>query len=393
MKWRVLVLAAAIAVVAGCLWLWDQVMTERLVAVPYKAQAAIDNPLLAGTRLLTAHGHAVRVEKMLEPGMLAALPRGTLLLTGGAVDAAQAAPLLAWARRGNTLVVRPGWIGRAGGQTRAAADTDAIGSRYGVALSSRTRQDDTCRALRRPKPAPDDDAHLVCVTPPDYDYPLELSRGLEVLQPEDDANPLWGDEYGLGVLVFAEGRGHVVVVAQDYFSDEALGHFDHGELLLVLAGLAGPRTPVLAVNATQSLTWMQLLWQRFWPALCAAAVALALWAWAASRRFGPAIPAPAGERRALLEHIDASGRWLWQVPGGRDVLLAAVRRTVMARLQRRAPELLTLDAATRVRRLAELAGLSADDVDSALHAPPAQRAADFTHQISTLQRLRAHHER
>jgi hypothetical protein len=282
-----------------------------------------------------------------------------------------------------------------------------MGARYGVSLAARTRQDDKCRmhAATSEDDGTEDEVdaldpknarqveHLVCVTPPGHPHVLELARAPEVLQPDDTVKPLWGDTYGLGVLVFREGRGHVVFVARDYFTGTALRDHDNAELLLVLAALAGKTAPVLIVGSTQPQTWTAALWQHFAPALCAGALLVLLWAWAAARRFGPAVPEPDGIRRALLEHVEASGRWLWQVPGGRELLLAAVRGAVATRLQRRAPELNALDPAERLRQLAERTGLPRADLERALHGQAARRAADFAQQISTLQRLRAHHER
>ncbi|TWI60917.1 hypothetical protein IP91_04881 [Pseudoduganella lurida] len=426
LKW-LLACLAAVLLAAGATWLWHAAFEKRVRAVPEESEAARDNPRLAATRLLQRHGHPVAAAEVLGSRLLARLPAGMLVLPARtAIDRKQAAPLLDWVRRGNTLVVQPAWIARPpkdGVLPGKAADPDAdpIGGRYGVALAARTRQDDTCRAdeseVRRALQDQEDEeeeaeeekeedaeerpvrpqSRLVCVTPPGTRYPLELDRPFEVLQPEGRTRPLWGDTYGLGVQVYAEGRGRVVLVAQDYFSHNVLRQHDHGELLLVLARLAGPATQVTFVQSGQRQTWTGELWERFWPALCAAAALVLLWAWSAARRFGPTLPAPAGgsgqPRRALLEHVDASGRWLWSVPGGRALLLAAVRTAVEARLRRHAPELLHLDRAERLRQLADRTALPRADLERALHGEPARRAADFTRQISTLQRLRAHHER
>lgn len=448
-RWFVSGLVTLVLLYGGW-WAWHQLMTKRVVAVHHVSQALRDNPSLAATRLLQRHGHPVRTERTLDQRLLTQLPAGMLVPGTGTVDPQQTGALLDWVRRGNTLVVRPAWIGS--GDATPAPDGGAperLDKRYGVVLAARARQDDKCRidprsrqvlpavragASPRTADAPEqqsepqeepqeelqeepeeqlqeepaDDAdeaeesaeqqamrtmRLVCVTPPGHGYPLELARTAHVLQPEDDARPLWGDNYGLGVLVFREGRGHVVFVADDYFTGDAVRRYDHGELLLVLARLAGPQAPVLIVQTAQAQTWPQALWQHFAPALCAAALLLLLWGWAVARRFGPAVPEPDGTRRALLEHVDASGRWLWQVPGGRELLLGAVRGAVLARLRRRAPELEALEPAERLRQLADRTRLPRADLERALYGAPARRAADFAHQISTLQKLRVHHER
>lgn len=248
---------------------------------------------------------------------------------------------------------------------------------------------------RRSVPPPPPPVHLVCLHIPTLGHPLELSRPNTPLRQADPGapKPLWSDTYALGVAVFPEGRGHVVMVGQDYFSNFPLRQFDHAELLLAVSGLAGPHAPVLGVQSVEVAHWTIWLWRHYAPFIVSLAVLLAAWLWRQTRRFGPMLPAPPQERRALLEHIDASARWLWRVPGGRELLLAAVRGTTENLLRRRAPALFKQAPAARVRHLAGMCGLPPDAVEHALHGPAATRPLDFAHQISTLHQLRRHYER
>jgi hypothetical protein len=127
--------------------------------------------------------------------------------------------------------------------------------------------------------------------------------------------------------------------------------------------------------------------------MLALAALLVAWLWGASRRFGPMLPAPVLARRALIEHIDASGRWLWKLEAGRERLLEAVRQRTLAVLQRRQPALMRLERDERHARLAEQCKLSITRVRSALEGGAASDPIEFARQISTLQQLRAHHER
>jgi hypothetical protein len=179
----------------------------------------------------------------------------------------------------------------------------------------------------------------------------------------------------------------------NYFDNDGLRQFDHAELLVLLAAQSGAAAPVLLVQDNENVGWATYLWQHWRPVLLGLAAMLLLWGWSAARRFGPLLPGPAGARRALIEHIDASGRWLWRLPQGRALLLAAVRQRTETLLLRRLPELHALSGPERARRLARLARLPEAHVMDALHGAAATRAADFTRQISTLQQLRAHHER
>jgi hypothetical protein len=416
---RAVALAAVLLVLAaGLAWLWFALMVKRMEAQHYQSEAAARNPLLAATRLLVQQGHPVRAEMVLDHRLLASLPNGTLLLeTRDAVSAEQAGTLLDWVRRGNTLIMSPQWVRSSNDEDEAAdnspSESEVIERRFGVSMSARAAHDTDCdaaapAAAKAHAPAAQDgdqeddedgnendaDHHLACVTPPAHGHALQLQRFGTVLQSEDGApDPLWGDTNGLAVQVYREGKGHVVMVGGRYFDNFHLRSYDHGELLVTLAALSGPNAPVLVVEKIESIGWSKFLWVRGAPALTGLALMLALWLWGASRRFGPMLPAPDGARRSLMEHIDASGRWLWKLPGGRELLLAAVRHGTETLLLRRAPELHALSAAQRVAHLARRCNLPEADVHHAMHQPASHLPTGFTRQISTLQQLRAHHER
>jgi hypothetical protein len=212
--------------------------------------------------------------------------------------------------------------------------------------------------------------------------------------------PLHGDAAGDAVRVYAEGRGHVVLLAQNYFDNHHLGRYDHAEMLLGLTRLSKSAQPgkpfgqhFLIVRGLDMAKWYEALWENFRPGLIGIGCVLSLLLWTALRRFGPTLPEPALERRSLLEHIDASGRWLWQVAGGREMLLGAARSAANKAWQRRRPELLRLHPDQQIERLAEACNLAGADLVSALRHPAGKTPAAFTRQIQTLRQLRKSHER
>jgi hypothetical protein len=411
--------------------LWHTYFHKVWRGQEHVSEAQRKNPMLGATRLLEAQGHEVRVEPMLNYQLLHNLPDGVLLLSSYArqPDERQATLLLDWVRRGNTLIMTPGWVQNADDKAAqpevvSGEMADPLGKHFGVAMSGRHRIDTSCRldpleAKHREKQAaeaaqsedeadeqegqeedePPPPAHLVCLNAPGSTHTIELRRQSDALQRFDGigATPLWGDTHGLAVLVYGEGRGKVAMVASDtvdsYFDNDSLRQFDHGELLLLLAGLSGAKAPVLLVQNNETVGWAAWLWQHCRPVILGLAGLLLLWTWNATRRFGPLLPEGAGARRALIEHIEASGRWLWRLPNGRALLLDAVRRRTEKQLLLRLPELHALDGNERARRLARLTRLPEAQVSDALLGVAASRAADFTRQISTLQQLRAPHER
>lgn len=405
---------AGLVLAAGCVWLWFATMEQRWTARPQTSAAARENPMLGATRLLDSHRHPVRILNTLTEALLTATPDGTLLLAenSGIVTREQGAQLLTWVRRGNTLIVRPKWSDRTRylpcgqqaddkpetGPGNGATETDPIGAYLGVELVEMIR-----RRSEKPEPAaaapPPDAAEtsapcLAKLTLPDTGYALQLEIDQAALKSSGGgALPLFSDATREALRVYAEGAGHIAVVAGNYFDNRHLARYDHAELLLALARLNRNANPIVIVQHLDMPPWYQALWWHFQLGIVSLGCGLLLLLWLGLRRFGPLLPEPDQQRRALLEHIDASGRWLWQAPGGRDVLLAAARAATNAALLRQAPELLRMAPDEQAAHLARTCRLPPAQVASALLAPASSLPFGFTRQIQTLQLLRKHYER
>lgn len=231
------------------------------------------------------------------------------------------------------------------------------------------------------------------LTLPGQDYALELDPDRhEMVGLAGAPAPLWSDSDGGAVRAYAEGKGRIVLVANGYFTNRSLPRRDHAELLLALTELT-PGKHVTIVKRLNVLPWHKALWRHYGMALCGLAVCLALLFWSAVRRFGPILPAPKAERRSLLEHIDASGAWLWKADGGRQVLLDAAREDTLALVKRRAPALFRMPEGELWATLARNCALPEADVSEALEQDAASHVTRFTRQIRTLQTLRNHYER
>jgi hypothetical protein len=150
---------------------------------------------------------------------------------------------------------------------------------------------------------------------------------------------------------------------------------------------------VTFIHSRISVPWYQLLWMHHYMVLVSLAVLSILLFWSAVRRFGPMLPDLVPARRALMEHIDASGIWLARAPGGRALLLAAAREDLQATLLRRAPALQRMTAPQQCEELARQSSLDPALIDSALYGEPSSIDSEFTRQIRTVQTLRKHYER
>lgn len=280
-------------------------------------------------------------------------------------------------------------------------ETDIVGQMFGV-RSDRAVKTPTCGNLVKQGVEPDDDdncpagmvlqSRLSTITVPGSGKLIIDTGHIRIAAIRSTPVPIWNDSRLDSVQGYRHGKGTVVIAPGNLFTNPSLQHHDHGALLLALARLA-PGKHVTIVKSSDFISWQRLLWLNYRMALTAAAVLLALLFWSAVRRFGPLLPAPVPARRSLMEHIDASGAWLWKARGGRLLLVDAARADLQATLQRRAPALLRLPEAALHDELARQAGLPATDIAHAMHYEPASVNADFTRQIRTLQTLRKHYER
>lgn len=443
----ILIGAILFLVVAGGAWWWNTYLEYRWEAQNKISEAVRENRMHAATLLLRQRGHAVSVAGSLGEMRLDALPDGTLILADGSgvVPHDQADQLLAWIRRGNTLIAQPRMIGndeqailtaaeaekeRAiaaaedeeeeqeaadqdddgdGEETEEAealsqlVEVDPIAARLGVRLYYPRRPD--CTDAKNAKATPGAGVprpRVKCGKPPlrrlmvpGTGHWLELDEFNATLVDVAGAPkaPLWSDEHGTTVRVYGEGKGRIVMLTSNFFVNDALRTKDHAELLVALSALSGAGRHVTVVKFLDVLPWYQALWQRYYMLIIGIGATLLLLLWAGVRRFGPMLPPPAAERRSLMEHIDASGAWLWNADGGRQLLLDTARNDTMALIKRRAPALMRLSPQQLHGALAQLCALPEPHIFEALEQDASSLPQQFTRQIRTLQTLRNHHER
>ncbi len=236
------------------------------------------------------------------------------------------------------------------------------------------------------------------ITLPKISYPLQIAPSYMVLTSTDKSNQFeLADQHAEAVRIYSLGQGQVITLAENYFDNRDLPRLDHAQLLLYVTQLGIDNKHTMFVHHLDFLPWYEALWENAKYALISLLVALALLLWMVVRRFGPLLPEAILERRALIEHIDASGRWLWHLPGGPELLLSAARTNTQQVLKRRIAEWGRLSPQEQVERLQLDSKLdpkfSAQQLWQALHEKPSAQALQFTTQVQTLQTLRKHYER
>jgi len=293
------------------------------------------NELLAARMLLTRMG--ARVQESSDLARLDKFPvGGTILLAAdrGELDPATAARLLSWVQEGGHLVV--------GVEHRLGHDP--LLDMLGVSV-----QPDE---LRSPIPKADD---------------VALSDGTRLrvqllpsprLYDDEDAASWSHESYGAIRMLQIPYENGVVTVLSTFrpFSNATIGRLDHAELLWRLTGASGDPLDVWLVRHLDVQSLPRWLISNAVPFLIALAVFLLLALWRVMLRFGPLQPDPAPDRRSLIEHLSAMGRF-YSMQRQLAKVIQIVRQDGLDLLAARAPETRGQDGAARLKSAARLTGL------------------------------------
>ncbi|KLI99052.1 DUF4350 domain-containing protein [Luteimonas sp. FCS-9] len=362
-------LLAALALALGVAWFLhthERVDEER--TLPPRGEAAY-NPLYALRQALREAGVPAQSRQRLRLGEIALATHDTLVVYGdpGAMTPGEIDTLVDWVVAGGHLVVRTPPPRLRDGAARPRTLLGALGVQLvdgGVA----------CEHLR------------IEGQPPH----TEFCSGRRFLLDEAEPWLFWGDpDDGLAYARFDCGDGWVDVLADmDFLANDALREGPHWMLARqVLAPNWGRGTVHLVYAASVPPLWYLLL-TRGWMAWGPLLLALAAWLWMRTQRLGPLLPSPPPARRALLEHVRASGEHL--VRYGRAPLLHdAVRAAFLARLRRRDPLAASLEGEARDEAIAARTGLTPREVRQALLAPKPDDAAALRQRIARLIQMRS----
>jgi hypothetical protein len=342
------------------------------------------NPLYALGRALNADGIPSHSFPSVDLARMPLKPGDTVLLLKDSADVppSTARALLDWVDRGGHLLLRTPPLHK---EDEAPQGTllDALGV-YSEFYDSRCK----------PFHVADDPGHS------------EFCRGrrFELDELEDiRIDRTWGDDDGLVFARLRKGAGTVDVLSDMTFLEGTPRPFDaedqkasladglhdtaHRDLTRwVLAPNYGKGTMWLVYGSRPPTLWHRLFYQG-WPVWVPLMLALLGWLWQHAQRMGSVMPAPAGDRRSLLEHVRASGEHLLRY-GRTPLLYDAVRRAFLARLRRRAPTAAALSGESQVHAIATLLQWPLSRVQTALQPPASQDTAALRERIRLLIQMR-----
>lgn len=163
------------------------------------------------------------------------------------------------------------------------------------------------------------------------------------------------------MLQKTHGAGTVTLASSlDFVENYAIDRADHARLLWHLVHHDNPEPHVWLLHHNQLPSLPALLIQHAWAILLSLLLLLIFSFWALIPRFGGLIPNPPGERRRILEHIKASGQFMWKqgdTAYGKTALITSSRADIEATLSRRFPAWQTLTPEVKLDYIAPLTGL------------------------------------
>jgi hypothetical protein len=336
---------------------------------------ALRNPWLAAQRLTARMGGSARQVVAL-PDLRTLDPASTLVMPARrqTLSPSLRQSIVSFVARGGTLLVEPEPVGL----------PDPLLDLFGV-------QRFAVKPAAAGKPCADDGPFEVLL--PQHASPTRVHLDRHVrLQARD---PIWSYDGGCGIalLVREQGEGLVIVVNDLQFAaNRRIGREQHAQFFWDLVSAAGDAPVVHFFHRPEKLSLSGWLRDHAWAPLTGLALLVALWLWSVAPRFGPVAPDPVRDRRRLLDHLRASGRFLW-ANGGAPRMLEAARDACLRRVARAHPDFLAASDAERPQRLAELLGWPEARARRLLAPASASRMVEFMDVVALYQSVHEHFAR
>jgi hypothetical protein len=136
---------------------------------------------------------------------------------------------------------------------------------------------------------------------------------------------------------------------------------------------------------------MPPLWRWLWQHAPFIIISLLLlmifWFWRGGQRFGPLQPVPKADRRQILEHITASGLFLWKHKK-QQKLIDAVREELQQFAGKRHPAWASMSQQQQINYLNECSGIEVAVIKSLFTNEHHHEQHEFTKTIRLLKRIR-----
>ncbi|MFT4550034.1 MAG: hypothetical protein ACI8XO_004764 [Verrucomicrobiales bacterium] len=186
------------------------------------------------------------------------------------------------------------------------------------------------------------------------------------------------------LLSMPVGAGRLSIMTSAYpIRNRYIGERDHATLFFELIQTHGTyQVNFLYGGGT---TFFAMLLEHGWMPLLGLVILCVFWIWKNLPRFGPAIPQVDVGERQFTDHIEMTGRFLWNHKAS-SALLTPVVSHIRRGLQQRHPQLAG-DADAQIEYFVENTKLSQEEIAEAMLGAPASDPATMTRVVKNLKIL------
>lgn len=362
----------------------------------YKGEAA-DNQLLALERFLTRHNIKLNKANNLEK-ILSKLQAQDVLLFDAEIEhfnSQQLQRIQSWVKRGGQL-----WLlaPDANEETRKKwAEKQPFLQQFGVYRESfpydqkfdpEARPENTKKAVNLPAVPP---VPSMVWNKEKLRLHFRETERLKFQTASLSSQQIASDAQGMRVAQFKLEQGTVLFFSEwQWLENAMLGRYDHAYFFWKLLPQNPSAVWVTDFDMEKNTSHPPKIFTEFALFWLSALISLMFLVWHLGHRFGSILLPPELTRRRLLEHVEASGRFLWQHQQGAG-LINEVREQLLQRIYQKYPDWQHLEADAVAEALANLSALSTKEIHRALFASAqeaSQQATQFTDTIRILAILR-----
>jgi hypothetical protein len=386
-SWITLVIA--LLLIGGAVTLFVTMFEKKSVSrkFGYSPEARL-NDLLAARRFLKRMG--IDAENMATPSLASTLPpvTDTILLATKrlTVDQRTQEQLLSWTRSGGHLVltarsetVTDGLFDLFERFNEIESDGDPFLESLGVK---------TIRLQSAANNNQRDESFGVAFPRSDDFIWVGFEPGLRLQLREGRFRSLSGDAEGDFVVSAELGSGRISIISdRRVLHNRRIGKHDHARFLLELIDLGGNTRKVWLIADDDMPGLYAWLWQHASQAVITIGLITLMVLLKVSRRFGPVIDIAPASRRRLIEHIQASGWFLWR-HRHYGQLLTGMQNTLRHELAIRHPGISELGATAAASRLSAFTDLTPAEIQQILGSSDIENKEQFTNTVRLYERLR-----
>lgn len=182
------------------------------------------------------------------------------------------------------------------------------------------------------------EADSIEVMLPGADRPLAVIMDDSVILRDTKNSALWAiqqDENNL-LLQFKIGQGYISLAGSlSFMTNSMIGEKNNAALFWYVTTMDNRKGDVLFIKRYEYKSFWEILVQYTWMFLISLFILLVFLIWKSGMRFGPVISVTDTVRRSVIEHVYASGQFLWNRKHGTillDALVLAVKYKIKTKV-------------------------------------------------------------